>query len=126
MHLSEFFTEAIGSEEFSNLVTALSLLHRRVVEGEIPAELPTPMILRYVRNTGNVTFTYEDLLLANEDQKVGRIVKKFIANITPEKVKFNKGLDTSFSNPEDIKAASQNPEEKVSQMAKRALNRRQD
>ena len=126
MHLSEFFTEAIGSEEFSNLVTALSLLHRRVIEGEIPAELPTPMILRYVRNTGNVTFTYEDLLLANEDQKVGRIVKKFIANITPEKVKFNKGLDTSFSNPEDIKSASQNPEEKVSQMAKRALNRRQD
>lgn len=126
MHLNVFFTEDIGSEQFSNLVTALSLLHQRVKEGEIPAELPTAMILRYVRNTGNLTFTYEDLILANEDKKVGRILKKFIANITPEKVKFNKGLDTSFSNPEDIKSASQNPEEKVSQMAKRALNRRQD
>lgn len=123
MLLSHFFTEDSNSEKSAGLIAALSLLHKRVREGEIPTELPTPMILRYVRNTGAVSFTYEDLINANE---VNPIMKKFISNISPEKVKFNKGLDTSFANPEDIKAAADNPQEKVSKMADRALKRRQD
>ena len=123
MFLNSLFREDVGGAVDANLLTALSLLHKRVKEGEIPSELPTPMILRYVRNTGRTTFQYEDLIRANEENPV---MKKFISNITPEKVKFNRGLDTSISNPEDIKAAADNPQEKVSKMADRALKRRQD
>jgi len=104
------------------LITALSLLHKRVKDGEIPVSLPTSMILRYVRNTGSSTFNYEDLINANESNP---IMKKYISNITPEQVKFNKGLDTAISNPEEITAAAENPQEKVSKMADRALKRRQ-
>lgn len=123
MFLNSLFKEDVGSTLDSNLLTALSLLHKRVKDGEIPSELPTPMILRYVRNTGSTTFQYEDLIKANEENPV---MKKFISNITPEKIKFNKGLDSSVNNPEDIKAAADNPQEKVSKMADRALKRRQD
>lgn len=123
MFLNSLFKEDVGSTLDSNLLTALSLLHKRVKDGEIPSELPTPMILRYVRNTGSTTFQYEDLIKANKENPV---MKKFISNITPEKIKFNKGLDSSVNNPEDIKAAADNPQEKVSKMADRALKRRQD
>ena len=123
MRLSSFFEDEIkGSEQYANLVTALSLLHRRVEQGEIPPELPTSMILRYVQNTGTVAFGYEDLIQANE---VNPVMKTYIANITPKKVKFNIGIDSSVENPDKVIAAADNPEEKVSQMANRALKRRQ-
>lgn len=123
MYLANFFKEDItGGEKFANLVTALSLLHKRVEQKEIPSELPTSMILRYVQNTGTLTFNYEDLIQANE---VNPAMKKYIANITPEKVKFNTGIDTTANNPKDVVAAADNPEEKVSKMADRALKRRQ-
>ena len=123
MRLSSFFEDEIkGSEQYANLVTALSLLHRRVEQGEIPPELPTSMILRYVQNAGTVAFGYEDLIQANE---VNPVMKTYIANITPKKVKFNIGIDSSIENPDKVIAAADNPEEKVSQMANRALKRRQ-
>lgn len=123
MRLSSFFTEETkGSEQYANLVTALSLLHRRIEQGELPPEVPTSMILRYVQNAGTVAFGYEDLLQAND---INPVMKTYIANITPKKVKFNVGIDSSVTNPDKVIAAADNPEEKVSQMATRALKRRQ-
>jgi hypothetical protein len=122
MRILDFFEEDLNGDQYAGLITALSLLHKRVKDGEIPVSLPTSMILRYVRNTGSSTFNYEDLINANESNP---IMKKYISNITPEQVKFNKGLDTAISNPEEITAAAENPQEKVSKMADRALKRRQ-
>lgn len=122
MRVMDFFRQDLEGDQYSALITALSLLHKRVKDGEIPVTLPTSMILRYVRNTGVSTFNYEDLINANESNP---IMKKYISNITPEKVKFNKGLDTTINNPDEVKAAAENPQEKVSKMADRALKRRQ-
>jgi hypothetical protein len=125
MRASELLKEDEGSRPYSNIVTALTVLHNRVLDKEIPNKLPTPMILRYIRNTGVTSMDYQDLLNANDDEDFGPAIQKLVANITPDLVEFNTDIETSVTNPEEVKTAAENPEEKVSKMADRALKRRQ-
>jgi len=125
MRAKDFIKEDIGEltdNQFADIVTVLSLLHQRVIDDEIPSELPTAMILRYIRNTGLTNIEYQDLIDANEQDPA---MQELLANITPEKVKFKTEIQTTANNPDDVTAAAENPQEKVSKMADRALKRRQ-
>ena len=125
MRAKDFINEDIGDltdNQFADIVTVLSLLHQRVIDDEIPSELPTAMILRYIRNTGLTNIEYQDLIDANEQDPA---MQELLANITPEKVKFKTEIQTTANNPDDVTAAAENPQEKVSKMADRALKRRQ-
>lgn len=123
MRLRDFVIEDVSdSNQIADIVTALSLLHKRVLDKEIPNELPTSMILRYIRNTGLTNIEYQDLITINDNDES---MKELLANITPETVKFKTEIKTSATNPDDVKAAADNPQEKVSKMADRALKRRQ-
>jgi hypothetical protein len=125
MRAADFIREDIGNIEnnqLADIVTVLSLLHKRVIDDEIPSELPTAMILRYIRNTGLTNIEYQDLLDANEQDPA---MQELLANITPEKIKFKTEIQTTANNPDEVRAAAENPQEKVSKMADRALKRRQ-
>ena len=123
MRAVDFLIEDVSdTNQTADIITALSLLHKRVLDKEIPNELPTSMILRYIRNTGLTNIEYQDLILINDSDEA---MKELLANITPETVKFKTEIETSAANPDDVQAASENPQEKVSKMADRALKRRQ-
>lgn len=123
MRAQDFIDEDIGdSNQFADIVTVLSLLQKRVKEGNLPAEVPTAMILRYIRNTGLTNIEYKDLINANES---GEAMKELLANITPQTIKFKSEIGASTTNPEEYSGATDNPQEKVSKMADRALKRRQ-
>ena len=109
--------------DYGNIITALNLLHSKVVKGEIPPELPTPMVIRYITNTGLTGFTYQNLIAANKSQGS---IKEMIKNITPETIKFTTDSQIQVDNPEEYTAAADNPEQTVSNMAKSAMKRRQD
>lgn len=111
------------SGEYGNIVTALNLLHNKVVDGELKSEIPTQMVIRYVKNTGINSFTYQDLIAANEAEPA---VKALVKNITPETIKFTTDSTERVSNPDEFTAAATNPEQTVSNMAKSAMKRRQD
>ena len=109
--------------EYGNIITALNLLHSKVIKGEIAPEIPTPMVIRYIKNTGLTGFTYQNLIAANEAEDS---IKEMLKNITPETIKFTTDSQSQIDNPEEYKAAADNPEQTVSNMAKSAMKRRQD
>lgn len=124
MRAHDFIKEDLDDQdsgEYGNIVTALNLLHNEVIDGNLGPEIPTEMVIRYVRNTGINSFTYRDLLAANE---AAPALKELIKNITPETVKFSSNSTDRVSNPGDYTSASTNPEQTVSNMAKSAMKRR--
>lgn len=126
MHIFDFFEaqeEDLNSLQYGNIVTALSLLQKEVSDGKISSELPTAMVIRYIKNTGLTSFTFQDLITANENDPA---MKNLVSNITKETVTFKTDVASSVENPDEFKQGSENPQNQISKMAKRALKRRQD
>lgn len=112
-----------GSSEYSNVVTALSLIQDKVKEGKLLTELPTQFVIRLIQNTGLQSFNYDDLVNANEAESS---IQTIIKQITPDAVTFTTGADDSVSNADSgTTQAVDNPEQVVSNMAKSAMKRRQ-
>lgn len=116
-----FYTEDSGVD--SQIETALSLVHDKVNEGELPAKLPTQFIIRLIQNTGLGSFNFDDLIAANEQSES---MKNMIKNITPDSVEFTSKSSNTVANVQDTTSAVDNPEKTVSNMAKSAMKRRQD
>ena len=110
------------SDQYANIVTVLNLVQEKVRSGELSDELPTQFIIRLIQNTGVSSFSYDDLIAANEDNES---MKNIVKNITPTKISFVKDIGQSVANAQDVTAASANPEQTVSDMAKSAMKRRQ-
>ena len=84
MRASDFlFEDDEPSDQYANIVTALNLVQEKVRSGELSDELPTQFIIRLIRNTGISSFSYEDLIAANEDNES---MKNIVKNITPTKI----------------------------------------
>jgi len=111
------------SDQYANIVTVLDLVQEKVRNGELSDELPTQLIIRLIRNTGVSSFSYDDLIAANEDNES---MKNIVKNITPTKITFVKDIGQSVANAQDMTVAAANPEQTVSDMAKSAMKRRQD
>ena len=125
MRLSEFAGDNPDRSRdlYANVVTALSLMQNQIIDKKLKAEIPTDMVLRYIRNTGMAGFSYQDLVAANAaDPAMQAIVK----NITPDTVTVNTDTAADVENPDEIAQAVDNPEQVVSNMAKDAMARRQD
>ena len=110
------------SDQYANIVTVLNLVQEKVRSGELSDELPTQFIIRLIQNTGVSSFSYDDLIAANEDNES---MKNIVKNITPTKISFVKDIGQSVANAQDVTAAAANPEQTVSDMAKSAMKRRQ-
>lgn len=124
MRASDFLLEDDEpSDQYANIVTVLDLVQEKVRNGELSEELPTQLIIRLIRNTGISSFSYADLLAANEDNES---MKNIVKNITPTKISFVKDIGQSVANAQDVTAAATNPEQTVSNMAKSAMKRRQN
>ena len=125
MRLTEFVSEDESQDQSgsqSNIATALSLLQNRIQSGHLKPDLPTDLVIRYIRNTGLNGFSYEDLVAANEtDTSIQNILKK----ITPDTITVTTSQSQTVSNPEEYTSSANNPEQTVSNMAKSAAKRRQ-
>jgi len=110
------------SDQYANIVTVLDLVQEKVRDGELSNELPTQFIIRLIQNTGVSSFSYTDLIAANE---ANESMKNIVKNITPTKITFVNDISQSVANAQDVTAAAANPEQTVSDMAKNAMKRRQ-
>lgn len=123
MRASDFLLEDDEpSDQYANIVTVLNLVQEKVRSGELSDELPTQFIIRLIQNTGVSSFSYDDLITANE---ANESMKNIVKNITPTKISFVKDIGQSVANAQDVTAAAANPEQTVSDMAKSAMKRRQ-
>jgi hypothetical protein len=125
MRLLEFIdSDGSGGEQYTNVITALSLLQNRIQSGDLKPEIPTEMVIRYIRNTGLPSFTYQDLLAANDAEPS---MKNILKNITPETVSVAGAVTQTVANtPDSVTTAdAENPEQTVANMAKQAVARRQ-
>ena len=113
-----------SSGHYPNVVTALNLLQKRIQAGDLKPEVPTDLVIKYIRNTGLNSFTYQDLLVVNDTEPS---MKNILKSITPQSVTVA-GADTqTVANEPDTMTATDaaNPEQTVSNMAKQAVARRQ-
>lgn len=125
MRLREFAEDVQDRSRdlYANAVTALSLIQNQIRDGKLKPEIPTELVLKFIRNTGLAGFSYQDLVAANaSDPAMQSIVK----NITPDSVTVNTDTGSDIENPEQVKQAAVSPEQTVSNMAKDAMARRQD
>jgi hypothetical protein len=122
MRANDFILESDG-EDFGKILTAVNLLHNKVTDGELTQQIPTGMVIRYIRNTGITNFSYADLLLANDKEPA---LKNLIKNINTDTITFTSDTTQNITNPEKYIGAADNPEQTVSNMAKSAMKRRQD
>jgi len=125
MRLSEFAGDNPdrSSDLYANVVTALSLMQNQIKDKKLKAEIPTELVLRYIRNTGMAGFSYQDLVDANSQEPA---MKSIVKNITPDTVTVNTDTAADVENPDEVAQAVDNPEQVVSNMAKDAMARRQD
>jgi hypothetical protein len=121
MRARDFLLEA-DSGDFGKILTAVSLLHSKIIDGEMTQQIPTGMVLRYIKNTGITNFSYADLLVANDKEPA---LKSLIKNINPDTITFTSDVTQNITNPEEYIGGADNPEQTVSNMAKSALKRRQ-
>jgi type II secretory pathway component PulC len=105
-------------------MAALNLLANKIKEGNLPDEMPTNMIIRYIRNTGVSNFNIENLVDLNEKNES---LKNIIKSISKNRVVFaTDGIkdDKSSENSSDGEGTSSPEKNVVSKMAKSALKRR--
>jgi hypothetical protein len=120
----EFLKEDELSSIEANVFSALSLLAGKIKAGELPDELPTNMIIRYIRNTGISNFNVENLLDINEKNSS---IKNIIKSISQNRIKFKtENIPDADSDSDADSSSDENAAEKnvVSSMAKSALKRR--
>lgn len=110
--------------QYSDVLMVLGQIQREIKEKNLKSEVPTSMVINYVKNAGLKTFDYNDLVKANEELPA---MKEMLKNIDPKKITFVTGSEETVKNTQDYsKDAVANPEQTVSNMAKSALKRRQD
>jgi hypothetical protein len=119
----EFLREDELSSIEANVMAALNLLANKIKEGNISNELPTNMIIRYIRNTGVSNFNIENLVDLNEKNES---LKNIIKSISKKRVVFTTdGIKDEKSSETSSDADTSNAEKNVvSKMAKSALKRR--
>jgi hypothetical protein len=119
----EFLREDELSSIEANVMAALNLLANKIKEGNISNELPTNMIIRYIRNTGVSNFNIENLVDLNEKNSS---LKNIIKSISKNRVVFTTdGIKDEKSSETSSDADTSNAEKNVvSKMAKSALKRR--
>jgi hypothetical protein len=115
-------SEDDGSGIANNIVTALSLIQKKIKQGDLKSIQPTQFVIRLIRNTGLNTFTYQDLVTANQALPS---IQNIIKQITPEQITFSSGVESPVTNADETNGVVNNPEQTVSNMAKSAMKRRQ-
>ena len=114
---------SVPIDQFAEVLMVLGQIQAKIIEKGMSGEVPTKMVINYIKNAGIAGFGYDNLLKANEELPA---MKEILKNITPETVTVVTGTTQSVDNPQDFgKQSAENPEQTVSNMAKSALNRRQ-
>lgn len=118
----EFLAEDELPSIEANIMAALNLLAGKIKEGELPKELPTNMIIRYIRNTGVSTFNIDNLVDLNEKNDS---LKNIIKSISKNRIIFaTDGIEDTKSDTDTGEDEQQAEKDVVSKMAKSAMKRR--
>ena len=118
MRIAEILAEDAPTELNANLMTVLQFLRSRNLEKNVSLKLSTNSLINMVKNTGETSFGYDDLVNASSHPAVKNLIKNF----NKDEIIIASDLDGTpdISNPN----ADMSPEDTVDSMAKRALNKR--
>lgn len=112
----------------ANVLSALNLLAGKIKSGELPNELPTNMIIRYVRNTGISNFSVDNLVDLNEkNDSLKNLIKSISGNrivFSTDSIKDTEDSETKSDTSDEGDNEQPGAEDTVSRMAKSALKRR--
>ena len=131
MKISEIIREDISAEEqlgggelLSNLVPVLMFLKNRSEDKDLTPRINTDSLIKLVQNAGDVTFSYESLVDAFEsDSAVKELIQSFNEDEVIIKTSDSDGEEHTSSDGVEMGDDAMK-EKTVSQMAKRAADKR--
>ena len=122
MRLREFSQQESGNQ-FANLVSVLMFLKSSAQERNLTPKIGTESLINLVRNAGQPTFEFDDLIVASKQDPA---VKELIKSVNKDEVVVRSdNSDEVTTEPEGTGGSVKNPEQTVKNMAKKALSRRQ-
>jgi division protein CdvB (Snf7/Vps24/ESCRT-III family) len=126
MRVSEIIVEdASGDALAAHIASLLSFVRTQYSNKGLTPKIKTASFINLVKRSGFTHFTYEDLVVANEIPTIKNLVQSFNKD---EIILNSPESELDVENKQEEPAAGEehklSPEETVSQMAKRSLNKR--
>ena len=123
MRLKEIVTNEDG-DQYANLVSVLMFLKNSAQDRNLTPKIGTESLINLVKNSGQPAFEFDDLLVAIDADPA---VKELVKSANKNEVVIRADHDQEVTTDTDADSSSvKNPEKTVKDMAKKALNRRQD
>lgn len=123
MRLKEFTLQENG-DQFANLVSVLMFLKNSAQERNLTPKIGTESLINLVKNSGQPAFEFDDLIAASKQDPA---TKELIKSVNRDEVVIRSDNAAEVSTePEGTGGSVKNPEQTVKNMAKKALDRRQD
>lgn len=122
--VSEDEATKMGGNAPPQLITVLNFIKNRAADQNVAPKINTVSLINMVKNTGIESFSYNDLVSANDNNDT---VKNLIKSMNNDEVILNSdNSDDNVSTDDQENNAGKNPQDTVDAMAKRAANKRDE
>jgi hypothetical protein len=128
MKISEIICEDESAEDQlagpsldDNLLPVLMFLKKQSDDREVTPKLRTDSLIQLVQNAGDLSFSYDDLVSAHENNDA---VKELISSFNEDEVTLKSGNDND-EEEHDSEGPAQDPQAVVHSMAQKARNDRE-
>lgn len=121
--VSEDEATKMGGNVPPQLITVLNFIKNRAADQNVAPKINTVSLINMVKNTGVESFSYNDLVSANDNNDT---VKNLIKSMSNDEVILNSDNAEDVSTDDQENNAGKNPQDTVDTMAKRAANKRSE
>jgi len=129
MKISEIICEDESAEEQlagssldSNLLPVLMFLKKQSDDRKVTPKLRTDSLIQLVQNAGDLSFSYDDLVAAHENDDA---VKELISSFNEDEITLKSGNSDADDEEHESEGPAQDPQTVVHNMAKKARSNRE-
>jgi len=115
-------SQLAGSDLDSNLLPVLMFLKKQSDDRKGIPKLRTDSLIQLVQNSGDLSFSYDDLVAAHEHRDA---VKELISSFNEDEITLKSGNGDADDEEHESEGPAQDPQTVVHNMAKKARNNRE-
>ena len=105
------------------LITVLNFIKNRAADQGVAPKINTVSLINMVKNTGVESFSYNDLVSANDNDST---IQNLIKSMNNDEIILNSDdTDATSTDDNEDKGMKMNPQDTVDAMAKRAASKRE-
>jgi len=110
-------SQLAGSDLDSNLLPVLMFLKKQSDDRKVIPKLRTDSLIQLVQNSGDLSFSYDDLVAAHENDDA---VKELISSFNEDEITLKSGNSDADDEEHESEGPAQDPQTVVHNMAKKS------